>query len=80
MAGDAATRFAMMSGGERVFEYVGEEKEEFLRLARRLVLRARRAGELRPDFQAHDIPMVMCGVCATIDKRGAGTGAGTSSW
>ena len=70
VAGDAATRFAMMSGGERVFEYVGEEKEEFLRLARRLVLRARRAGQLRPDFQATDIPMVMCGVCATIDKGG----------
>jgi AcrR family transcriptional regulator len=61
VAGDAATRFAMMSGGEPVFEYVGEEKEEFLRLARRLVLRARRAGELRADFQATDIPMVMCG-------------------
>src|SRR4051794_38839809 len=72
VAGDAATRFAMMSGGERVFEYVGEEKDEFLRLSRRLVLRARRAGELRPDFQATDIPMVMCGVCATIDKSGTG--------
>ncbi|HEY7835814.1 MAG TPA: TetR/AcrR family transcriptional regulator [Solirubrobacteraceae bacterium] len=72
VAGDAATRFAMMSGGEPVFEYVGEEKEEFLRLARRLVLRARRAGQLRPDFQATDIPMVMCGVCATIDKTGSG--------
>ena len=72
VAGDAATRFAMMSGGERVFEHVGEEREEFLRLARRLVLRARRAGELRPEFRAEDIPMVMCGVCATIDKSGAG--------
>jgi AcrR family transcriptional regulator len=72
VAEDAATRFAMMSGGERVFEHVGEERDEFLRLARKLVLRARRAGELRPDFQAWDIPMVMCGVCATIDKTGAG--------
>jgi AcrR family transcriptional regulator len=72
VAGDAATRFAMLSGGERVFEHVGEERDEFLRLARRLVLRARRAGELRPDFQATDIPMVMCGVCATIDKSAAG--------
>src|SRR5262249_24012981 len=72
VAGDAATRFAMMSGGERGLEHVGEEREECLRLARRLVLRARRSGELRPDFQATDIPMVMCGVCATIDKTGAG--------
>ena len=72
VAGDAATRFAMMSGGERVFEHAGEEREEFLRLARRLVLRARRAGQLRRDFHAEDIPMVMCGVCATIDKSAPG--------
>ena len=71
VAEDAATRFALMSGGEAVFEHAGEEKDEFLRLARKLVLRARRAGELRPDFQAQDVPMVMCGVCATIDRRGA---------
>ena len=71
VAEDAATRFALMSGGEAVFEHAGEEKDEFLRLARKLVLRARRAGELRPDFQAYDVPMVMCGVCATIDRRGA---------
>ncbi len=72
LAEDAATRFALMSGGEAVFEHAAEERDEFLRLARKLVLRARRAGELRPDFQAFDVPMVMCGVCATIDKSGAG--------
>ncbi len=72
VANDAATRFAMMSVGEPVFEYVGEEKDEFLRLARRLVLRAKRAGRLRQDFQATDIPMMMCGVCATIDHSGPG--------
>ncbi|MHB8533284.1 MAG: TetR/AcrR family transcriptional regulator [Solirubrobacteraceae bacterium] len=72
VAGDAATRFALMSGGEAVFEHAGEERDEFLRLARKLVLRARRAGELRRDFQAFDVPMMMCGVCATIDKSGPG--------
>lgn len=71
VAGDAATRFALMSGGEAVFEHAGEEKDEFLRLAKQLVLRARRSGELRPDFRAQDVPMVMCGVCATIDRRRA---------
>jgi AcrR family transcriptional regulator len=30
-------------------------------------LRQALAGELRDDFQASDIPMVMCGICATID-------------
>ncbi len=46
--------------------------EEYLALASELVARARAAGELRGDFDAGDIPMVMCGVCATIDRRKAG--------
>ena len=58
-----------MSGGERVFAHAAGEMEEFMRLSRRLVARAKQAGQLRADFRAEDIPMVMCGVCATIDKR-----------
>jgi|SRR5271166_958933 len=72
VAADAATRFAFMSGGERVFAHASEEIEEYLRLGELLVARARAAGQLRADFQASDIPMVMCGVCATIGKRDAG--------
>jgi AcrR family transcriptional regulator len=72
---DAATRFAFMSGGERVFAHAESERLEFLRLAEILVRRARRARQLRTDFRAEDIPMVMCGVCATMDK-----GGGTFEW
>jgi AcrR family transcriptional regulator len=67
VAEDAATRFALMSGGERVFAHAASEMEEFMLLANELVARAHLAGELRDDFQASDIPMVMCGICATID-------------
>ena len=67
VAEDAATRFALMSGGERVFAHAASEMEEFMLLAGELVSRAHLAGELRDDFQASDIPMVMCGICATID-------------
>ncbi len=67
VAEDAATRFAFMSGGERVFAHAAPEMDEFMVLAEDLVGRARLAGELREDFQASDIPMVMCGICATID-------------
>jgi AcrR family transcriptional regulator len=67
VAEDAATRFAFMSGGERVFAYAAAEMEQFMLLAENLVRRAHRASELRKDFQASDIPMVMCGICATID-------------
>lgn len=37
-----------------------------------LVARAEASGQLTPDLRAEDIPMVMCGLCATIDKRKAG--------
>jgi AcrR family transcriptional regulator len=67
VAEDAATRFALMSGGERVFAHAASEMEEFMLLATELVRRAHLAGELCEDFQASDIPMVMCGICATID-------------
>jgi AcrR family transcriptional regulator len=72
LAEDAATRFAFMSGGERVFAHASAEYEEFMRLASELVERARGAGELRGDFQALDIPMVMCGVCAAMGHRKVG--------
>lgn len=72
VAEDAATRFAFTSGGERVFAHAASEMEEFMRLSEQLVARAKAAGQLREDFQAEDIPMVMCGVCATIDKRKSG--------
>jgi AcrR family transcriptional regulator len=72
VAEDAATRFAFMSGGERVFAYAASEMDEFMRLSSQLVDRAQVAGEVTAEFRAEDIPMVMCGVCAAIDKRKAG--------
>jgi AcrR family transcriptional regulator len=72
MADDAATRFAFTSGGEGVFAHAAEEMLVFTELSATLVARAKAAGELMPEFQAEDIPMVMCGVCAAIDKRHPG--------
>jgi AcrR family transcriptional regulator len=69
VAEDAATRFAFLSGGERVFAHAAGEMEQFMQLSSELIERAKAAGELMPDFQAEDIPMLMCGVCAAIDKR-----------
>jgi AcrR family transcriptional regulator len=69
MTDDAATRFALMSGGEPVFAYAAAEAGEFLELARVLVLRAQAEGALRKDFRAEDIPMVMCSVCSTMDTH-----------
>jgi AcrR family transcriptional regulator len=72
MADDAATRFAFTSGGEGVFAHAADEMAVFTGLSSTLVARAKAAGELMPEFQAEDIPMVMCGVCAAIDKRHPG--------
>jgi AcrR family transcriptional regulator len=69
VAEDAATRFAFLSGGERVFAHASDGMEQFMQLSSVLIDRAKAAGELIPDFQAQDIPMLMCGVCAAIDKR-----------
>jgi AcrR family transcriptional regulator len=68
VAEDAATRFALMSGGERAFAHAQREAGEFLELNGELIARAQREGALRADFSAQDVPMLMCGVCATIDQ------------
>lgn len=69
VAADAATRFAMMSGGERAFAHALAEAGEFLELNRTLIARAQQEGTLRKDFSAEDIPMLMCGLCATMDQQ-----------
>jgi hypothetical protein len=46
--------------------------DEFMRLSSLLVKRAKASGQLMDGFEADDIPMFMCGVCAAIDKRHAG--------
>lgn len=72
VAEDAATRFAFMTGEERVFAAAAAEMQEFAALAGELVERAHAGGELRADFEGADIPMVMCAVCATIDRSKSG--------
>ena len=71
---DAATRFAFQTGGERVFAHAQAEAEEFVSMCRILVARAQAAGTLNADFDAEQIPMLMCGVCATVGTSQAGLG------
>ena len=75
VAEDAATRFAFMSGGERVFAHAAAEMGEFMALSSELVERARASGQLRAEFQAQDTPMLMCGVTSTMYYKPSG-----SSW
>jgi len=70
MAHDAATRHALSGAGEEVWTYAATERDTLLALAAELVAAAHRAGTLRADFTAGDIPMLMCGVCATMGDSG----------
>jgi AcrR family transcriptional regulator len=65
-AGDAAIQFAMLGAGQPVWDYAGEAEAELLALTDELMTRAQRAGTMRADVSAIDIPMLMCGVCATM--------------
>jgi AcrR family transcriptional regulator len=66
VAGDAAAQQAMMGAGAQVWEGTSAERRQLEELMQQLVERAQRAGTMRPDVSAHDVPMIMCGVCATM--------------
>jgi AcrR family transcriptional regulator len=64
--GDAAIQFAMLGAGDAVWAYADDAVAELVVLTDELMTRAQRAGTMRPDVSALDIPMLMCGVCATM--------------
>jgi AcrR family transcriptional regulator len=65
-SGNAAIQYAMLGAGEGVWEYAGVAQAELIGLTEQMITRAQRAGTMRPDVTAMDIPMLMCGVCATM--------------
>ncbi len=68
-AEDAGIQYALASAGEQAWAQAQVEQEELLAVTGELIERARRAGTIRPDIEAKDIGMLMCGVCATMDPR-----------
>ncbi|MEA2298323.1 MAG: hypothetical protein QOF77_1259, partial [Solirubrobacteraceae bacterium] len=71
-ARDAALQHAMLGAGERVWAQARPEEEELLGLTDELMGRAQRTGTMRADVSATDIPMLMCGLCATMTHTGPG--------
>jgi AcrR family transcriptional regulator len=69
-ASDAATQYALMAAPDRVWEQTAPEREELAKLAGELIARAQRAGTMRADVGVEDIPMLMCGVSATMAQPG----------
>jgi hypothetical protein len=63
---DAAAQDAMMRAGGDAWEAAADIIEELLAATQRLIDRAQAAGTMRPDVTAADVPMLMCGVSATM--------------
>lgn len=66
MAEDGAVRHALMGAGEEVWARTEPQRREVNEAFQHLVERAQRAGTMRKDFGVADIPMLMCGICATM--------------
>jgi len=63
---DAAVQHALSGSGEALWTNAESEIQELLGITHELVTRAQAAGTMRPDVSASDIPMLMCGVSATM--------------
>jgi AcrR family transcriptional regulator len=66
VAGDAAVQQAIMGAGAEVWESTEPERRQMGEISSQLIERAHAAGTMRRDAGAEDIPMLMCGVCASM--------------
>jgi AcrR family transcriptional regulator len=67
-AKDVAAQNALVSAGECVWERTAAERAELLALVDELMTRAKKAGTMRKDVRVEDVPMLMCGVSATMGQ------------
>jgi AcrR family transcriptional regulator len=65
-ADDAAAQDALMQAGEEIWQQAADILEELQASMQILIGRAQAAGTMRPDASADDVPMLMCGVSATM--------------
>ena len=72
MSADTAVQHAMMSMGVEIWERAEPVRTELLALTAELIARAQAAGQLRADFSAGDVPMLMCGLGASMGMSGPG--------
>jgi AcrR family transcriptional regulator len=66
IAADAAVQHALMGAGAEVWDGTEAERQQIGEVSRKLIERAQESGAMRPDVSPDDIPMIMCGVCATM--------------
>jgi len=68
-ASDAAVQHALAGAGENIWMQAEAEQHELVAVTAKLIARARRAGTIRPDVEANDLAMLMCGVCSTMGAK-----------
>jgi AcrR family transcriptional regulator len=68
-AGDAGVQYALATSEGPAWTESQAEQDELIAVIAQLVERARRAGTIRPDIEAIDIGMLICGVCSAMGPR-----------
>jgi AcrR family transcriptional regulator len=68
-AQDAGVQYALASSDGQAWTEAQAEQGELIAVIAELIERARRAGTIRPDVEAIDIGMLMCGVCSAMGPR-----------
>ena len=68
-AGDAGVQYALASSEGQAQTEAPAEQDELIAVIAELIERARRAGTIRPDIEAIDIAMLICGVVSAMGPR-----------
>jgi AcrR family transcriptional regulator len=68
-AGEVGVQQALVRGPD-AWEYAAAEIDRLRETATQLIVRAQRAGVMRPDFSVDDIPMLMAGLTTTMTVPG----------
>src|SRR6266478_1078050 len=68
-AGDAGVQYALASTAGQAWTEAPAEQDELIAVIAELTGRARRAGTIRPDIEAIDIAMLICGVVSAMGPR-----------
>src|ERR1700720_1301485 len=68
-AGDVGVQYVLATSAGAAWTEAPAEQDELLAVIAELIERARRAGTIRPDIEAIDIGMLICGVVSAMGPR-----------
>ena len=68
-SGDVGVQYVLASSAGQAWTEAPVEQDELIAVIAELIERARRAGTIRPDIEAIDIGMLICGVVSAMGPR-----------